>query len=100
MPTVKFGKTKETRVLDDNGSVITEEMNIRDSQVILPVRKYYEIRVRVNNREEEYLEYAKFSAEISKDNTMLDVAFRIEHSKIGDANGYYNIVRCYTQLEY
>lgn len=100
MPTIKFGKIEETRVLDNNGSTIREEVNIRESIPTMPIRKHYEIKKKVYNQEQEHSEYIQFSDDLAKDKTMLDPAFRIEHSVLGDQTGYYFVIWCYTRLEY
>lgn len=100
MPEILFGKTEETRVLDDNGSTVREEINIRASVPTMPIRKHYEIKKKVYNQGQEHAEYIQFSDDLVKDKSMLDPSFRIEHSTIGDETGYYFVVWCYTRLEY
>lgn len=100
MNKVKYGKVETARVLDNNGSTETTQENFNNGLVNTPVRRRYEIKERVTNDKEEFEQYARFSRELEKDKTMLDPAFKIERSKLGDANGYYYTVWCFTRLEY
>ncbi len=95
-----FGNTKTTTIIDKEGSTKTQEKNIVAGEVKLPIRQRYEWKTRVHSQKEEHQAYISFSDELAKDKTMLDPSFRIEHTKLGDANGYYYTVRTYTQLEY
>lgn len=95
---MRYGKERSTTTLDDNGSTQTEERNIVDYQTVNPIRKYYEYRVKVKDKKEEMTEYLKFTD--SLDESKLDPNFKIERSKHGNDNGYYFVVKCYTELEY
>ena len=97
---VSFGKTKTTQVIDDNGSTKTTERNYMAGEVTKPSREYFEYRHKVQNEKEEHEAYLDFSLSLHNDKTMLDPAFRIERSKIGDKDGYYFVVKCYTRLVY
>lgn len=100
MKDIDFGTTKETNVLDNEGSTVTDIINIRAGEVTLPVRKSYEIKIRVHTQKQEHTEYLKFSDDLNKDVTMLEPSFKIEHPKLGRDNGYYLVVKCFTRLEY
>jgi hypothetical protein len=93
-----FGVEKETTTLDDSGSTVTVERKWMNSTIVKPVRRYYEHRVKVKDKKEEFAEYIKFSDGLTKDK--LDPAFRVEHTKHGDETGYYFVVKCYTTLDY
>lgn len=95
-----YGAQKTTQVIDDNGSTITTAKNIVNDEVVRPVRQYYEVKTRVHNEREEHEAYIEFSDDLRKDKSMLDPNWRIERSKIGNDNGYYYVVRCWTCLEY
>jgi hypothetical protein len=95
-----FGNTKTTNILDDKGSTVTLEKNIVNNEVKKPIRQHYEWKTRVHNQIEEHQAYLSFSDELAHDKTMLDPSFRIEKTKIGNDNGYYYVIRAYTQLEY
>lgn len=95
-----FGTIKETQLLDDDGSKVTTEEKYRAGQVNRPVRKYFEIKTRVRDQNEEHAAYIAFSDSIKTDKSLLDPAFRIETTSLGDDKGFYYVVSCYTQLEY
>lgn len=97
---MQFGTQKTTKVLDNNGSTITTEEKYVKGKPNNIVRRYYEVKVRVHNQKEEHEAYVSFSDAISKDKSMREPAFRIEHNKLGDESGYYYVVECYTKLEY
>lgn len=100
MEKLKFGTSETTVVIDDNGSTETQSENIRDGAVVLPVRRTYAIKTRVHSRLEEKAVYDKFSLDNETNPKRLDTSFKIERSKIGDLNGFYYTVECYTQLVY
>lgn len=95
-----YGTTETTKVIDSNNSTETTAQNIKNNEIVMPVRKRYEIRKRVSSQEQEHHEYTLFSNELSIDKAMLDPSFKIERSRSGDDKGYYYVVRCYTLLEY
>lgn len=97
---MQYGTTETSVVIDDNGSTETQIENIRDGAVVLPVKRRYQIKTRVHSRIEEKGVYDKFSLDIETDLSKLDPEFKIERSKIGDQNGYYYTVQCYTKLVY
>lgn len=96
----QFGTEETTRVIDSNGSTETLVENIRDWETVKPSRRKFAIRKKVTSQAQEFEEYYAFSDELAKDKSKLEPAFRIERSKVGDDNGFYYVVRCYTQLEY
>lgn len=97
---MEYGTIKTIVILDDNGSTETETINIHKAETIRPVRKSYEIKHRVHNQQEEHQAYLEFSDELQRDKTMLDPCFKLEFTKIGRDNGFYYVVKCYTQLSY
>ena len=97
---MEFGKISTTKILDDEGSTVTECENVFDSQPVKPIRRTYEIRTRVNSQSKEHTAYIKFSDDLLHDKTKLDPYFRIERTISGDKEGYYYVVCVYTQLIY
>lgn len=95
-----FGNTKTTTIIDKEGSTKTAEKNIVAGDVKLPVRQHYAWKVRVHSQKEEHQAIISFSDELQKDKTMLDPSISWDFTKIGNANGYYYLVKHYTQLEY
>lgn len=99
-PEVAFGNVETIKILDAEGSTVTSDENIRNYEYTRPVRKRYKIKTRVHDQREEHVAYMKFSDDIKNDRTKLETSFKIERNKIGDQQGYYYTVDCYTQLEY
>lgn len=97
---MEYGTLETTHILDNNGSTVTKEVNYVKSETNKPVRNKYRIKKRVHNQREEHEAYIEFSNDISRDKSKLDPAFQIERTKLGNDNGYYYVVLCYTQLEY
>lgn len=96
---MQFGSVSKTQVIDDEGSTATRAENVRNGVSLKPVRVDYRIRKRVTSQSEEHTEYMYFSDLVSKDQTILDPAFEIERSRLGNENGYYYVIQCYTRLE-
>lgn len=95
-----FGTTKATQVIDNEGSTETVIENIHNGDIVKPIRKTFEIKIRVHNQSEEHKAYLEFSDDINRDRTMLDPYFKIEHTKLGNESGFYYCIRCYTTLSY
>ena len=94
-----FGTEEITTTIDDNGSSVTIKRNYVRGDIVRPVRHQYAIKKRVKNQAEEHAAYLEFSDMIASDPNKLDPQFKLEFSKLGKENGYYNVVVCYTQLE-
>lgn len=95
-----YGKQTTTKVLDENGSIQVSIKNYRKGEVVKPVKQTFEIKNRVHNQKEEQEVYLQFSDEVARDRTKLDPHFKLERSKVGDKEGYYYAVACYSKLEY
>lgn len=95
-----FGTETITHITDENGSKVVKEVSYFRSKPNLPIRITVSPRVKVMNQKQEHEEYAKFSDEIAKDTKKLDPCFKIEHTSLGDKNGYYYVVPSYTILQY
>lgn len=100
MSKIEYGKIKTTKV--EGGLTTHTETNIVDGSAIAPKRVRYEERVRVRNAKEEQEEYLRFSdfVHASPDVDLLTPEFRIEYSKLGQKEGYYYVVKCWSRLEY
>lgn len=97
---MQFGTQETTKILDDNGSTVTDKVDYKDGVAKRPTRKLYKFRERVHTREEERKKYLEFSVELEDNSNMLDPSWNIERSAIGDKQGYYYVVKSYTLLEY
>lgn len=87
-----YGKHIMTTHLDDNGSTLTTTKGYR------PVGEYvtnrYEIRVKVRNEKEELEQYLAFQKEkLGKKYP----EFKIETSHTGDQEGFYYVVKAWTE---
>jgi hypothetical protein len=94
---ILFGSTDTATIIDDNGSTIETEESYSNGLPVSPMRKTYNIRVKVNNQKEEHEEYVKFSDQVCNDKTMLKPVFTIERPNGRD---YYYVVKSYMILEY
>lgn len=97
---IPFGSTEKTKILDEHGSTATTTTKFRSSVVNPPIRTRYTINVRVSNQQEEHEAYLAFSDELARNKSMLDPEWKIEHTKFGDQNGCYYVVKSYTVLSY
>lgn len=98
---ISYGASEKTVILDDNGSTQSTLVNLYDGgKVSKPIRHRYKIKVKVHSQKDEHEAYVRFSDDLKQDPTMLEPSFEIEHTKLGKANGYYFVVKCYTKLEY
>ena len=95
---MEFGKII-TRGYNEKGDYTEIEKNIVEGEVNSPISRTVEERVKVYNREEELLEYQKFSDEVLNNPDILHPAFKIETSRTGKRDGYYFVIKCYTKLE-
>jgi hypothetical protein len=97
---IQFGTSEATKVLDNDGSTVTAELQYKDGIPKSPTRNHYKLRIRVHSPEEERQKYLSFSKELEDNPNMFDPAFLIIHSKEGDKFGYYYVVKCYTLLQF
>lgn len=89
-----YGKVTETNTLDSNGSTVSLETNYQGGHVRLPRYRHYEYRERVKDSKEESAQYFKFLAEKEG---KLKTNFHTERTKIGDSEGWYYVVKCWTE---
>ncbi len=59
------------------------------------IRRHYEMRVRVHSEKEELAEYLRFR---DQTRAMTKVEFRIEHTAIGNEQGFYYVIKCWTDV--
>lgn len=95
--TPKFGTVVDTTQIDDHGSEVAVERTFKDGTVVPPIRRRYAIRVKVHNDQEELTEQLKFKDEC-KQGHKYDIATRLDRSKVGDSQGFYYFVKCWTEL--
>jgi hypothetical protein len=95
---ILFGAIAPTQLIDDNGSTKTTETKIHNGQTTGPVRVRYEIRHRT--KKDDLLFPSQVISDLLTDMMKLDTLIRLEKTKTGEQEGYYNLVSCYTVLEY
>lgn len=91
---MRYGKYFEESTLDEEGSIVTRETTMVNSEPT-DVKKRYEMRVRVHDEKEELTEFLKFRAE-TKDKPKCE--FRIEHTAIGNQQGFYYVIKCWNEI--
>lgn len=89
---IQYGKQVDVTKLDEEGSIVTEEKTIMDFKEV-DNKQRFEIRVKVHDDKEELSEYLQFRTD-TKD--MANAEFRIEHTAIGNKQGFYYVIKCYT----
>lgn len=99
MEKIEFGTIEETEFMDEEGSTMTTVTDIKMGKPKSPKRIKLKVRQRVYSRSEERQKYLEFSKQLEDDPALLDPGWSIEHSKDGDANGYYYAVKTYTLLK-
>ena len=80
--------------MDVNGSEMIESATVHDGNMT-DVKTRFEIRIKVQSEKDVLTEFLKFRAE-TKDMTKAE--FRIEHTAIGNKDGYFYIVKCWTEI--
>lgn len=89
-----FGKVTEEQALDSEGSVLKIETNYQNGVPRLPKYRHVEYRIRVRDSKEEMTEFLKFSDEkVGK----LKSNFFTETTPQGEADGWYYVVKCWTE---
>lgn len=89
---IQYGKQVDTTTLDQEGSKVIEEKTIMDFKEV-DNKQRFEIRVKVHNEKEELSEYLQFRAD-TKD--MTHASFNIEHTAIGNKQGFWYVIKVYT----
>lgn len=89
---IRYGKEIMTKTLDPNGSSLVTTTVFKDFKEFITNR--YEIRIPVKDEKEELQQYLLFQKEKQG---KIKPEFRVEHSKTGDEQGYYYIVKAWTE---
>lgn len=97
---MKYGKEEVTRTIDKDGSTETVATNYVDGAPVQPIRRLYQMRHRVTfdeifRKTEEFL-----LDSLRPGSKKLEVAFRVERTPINMKTNTYDLVECYTILEY
>ena len=96
---MQFGAVTETTTLDDDGSTLSVKKNYSAGNVIGAIRKRFEIRCKVRDAKQEMEEFLQFSDDIRANKDIKrEAALRFEYTGHGNENGYYYVVKCWTEI--
>ena len=91
---VKYGKIERETVMDQNGSTLTESGTMHDGNET-DTKTRFEIRIKVKNEKDVLTEFMKWRAETA---SMTKTEFRIEHTAIGNKEGFFYVVKCWQEM--
>lgn len=97
---ISFGSIKETRIIDEHNSTMTETANFRKGQALLPIKRTYVIRNKVDTDAEVKQQYLKFFEDCLKDPKRLEPSFTSEKGMGPDKLPCYFTISSYTVLSY
>lgn len=91
---VKYGRVERTSKIDGIGSKMIQSATLHNGNET-DVKTRLEIRVRVESEKDVLTEFMKFRAETKN---MTKAEFRIEHTAIGNKEGFFYVVKCWTEV--
>lgn len=91
---IKYGKVERESSIDGVGSKMIQSATLHNGNET-DVKTRFEMRVRVSNEKEVLEEFLRFRAE-TRDMTKAE--FRIEHTAIGNKDGFFYVVKCWTEI--
>jgi len=91
---IKYGRVERTSKIDGVGSKMIQSATMHNGNET-DVKTRFEMRVRVTNEKEVLEEFLRFRAE-TRDMTKAE--FRIEHTAIGNEQGFFYVVKCWTEV--
>ena len=91
---IKYGKVERESSIDGVGSKMIQSATLHNGNET-DVKTRFEMRVRVTNEKEVLEEFLRFRAE-TRDMTKAE--FRIEHTAIGNKDGFFYVVKCWTEI--
>lgn len=95
---IQYGSDESTKIIDDNGSTETIMYNYAGGERVSPTSRKYRIYHRTDKTDIATLE--RIAKNLINDPLKLDASLGLDKTKHGERDGYYNIVECYTVLEY
>ena len=96
---MRFGRDEVTRVIDQKGSTETTVTNYHQGEAVKPVRHKYEIRERIVDIDLSIQLAADFIEEATSTETKKkDMSIKIDNPS--GKHGEFDLVKCYTILEY
>jgi hypothetical protein len=94
MPEIKYGRVERESKIDGVGSKMIQSATLHNGNET-DVKTRFEIRVRVTSEKDVLTEFLRFRVE-TKD--MAKAEFRIEHTAIGNQQGFFYVVKCWTEV--
>lgn len=94
MDKIKYGRVERESTIDGVGSKMIQAATMHNGNET-DVKTRFEMRVRVESEKDVLTEFLRFRAE-TKDMTKAE--FRIEHTAIGNKEGFFYIVKCWTEV--
>lgn len=91
---IKYGRVERESSIDGVGSKMIQSATLHNGNET-DVKTRFEMRVRVTNEKEVLEEFLRFRAE-TRDMTKAE--FRIEHTAIGNKDGFFYVVKCWTEI--
>ena len=91
---VKYGRVERISKIDGIGSKMIQSATLHNGNET-DVKTRLEIRVRVESEKDVLTEFIKFRAETKN---MTKAEFRIEHTAIGNKEGFFYVVKCWTEV--
>ena len=91
---LKYGKVERESTIDGVGSKMIQSATLHDGNET-DVKTRFEMRVRVSSEKDVLTEFLKFRAETEH---MTKAEFRIEHTAIGNSQGFFYVVKCWTEV--
>lgn len=94
MKEIKYGKVERESKIDGVGSKMIQSATLHNGNET-DVKTRFEVRVRVESEKDVLTEFLRFRAE-TKDMTKAE--FRVEHTAIGNKDGFFYIIKCWTEV--
>lgn len=94
MKEIKYGKVERESTIDGVGSKMIQSATLHNGNET-DVKTRFEVRVRVESEKDVLTEFLRFRAE-TKDMTKAE--FRVEHTAIGNKDGFFYIIKCWTEV--
>lgn len=91
---IKYGRVERTSKIDGVGSKMIQSATLHNGNET-DVKTRLEIRIRVESEKDVLTEFMKFRAETK---AMTKAEFRIEHTAIGNKEGFFYVVKCWTEV--
>lgn len=91
---IKYGKVERESSIDGVGSKMIQSATLHNGNET-DVKTRFEMRVRVTNEKDVLEEFLRFRIE-TRDMTKAE--FRIEHTAIGNKDGFFYVVKCWTEI--